>query len=86
MYQYYLKWIGPITGVEKTVPGVVADRKAGSEVGPQDGFVIRGVDILVLVLDVADADPVALGGAGHVAVHQLIHFLVRSAHVDNRNM
>ena len=35
------------------------------------------------MLDVADANPVALGGAGHVAVHQLIHFLVRSAHMDN---
>ena len=45
------------------------------EVCPEDGLVIRGVDVLVLVLDVRDADPVALGGAGHVAVHQLVHFL-----------
>ena len=35
------------------------------------------------MLDVTDADPVALGGARHIAVHQLIHFLVRSAHMDN---
>ena len=45
------------------------------EVCPEDGLVVRGVDVLVLVLDVGDADPVALGGAGHVAVHQLVHFL-----------
>ena len=56
------------------------------EVGPEDGLVVRGVDVLVFVLNVADPDPVALGGAGHVAVHQLVHFLVRSAHVDNRNL
>ena len=31
--------------------------------------------LLVLVLDIADPDPVALGGARHVAVHQLIHLL-----------
>ena len=45
------------------------------EVCPEDGLVVRGVDVLVLVLDVGDADPVALGGAGHVAVHQLVRFL-----------
>ena len=47
------------------------------EVGPEDGLVVRGVDVLVFVLNVADPDPVALGGAGHVAVHQLVHFLPR---------
>ena len=31
--------------------------------------------LLVLMLDIADPDPVALGGARHVAVHQLIHLL-----------
>ena len=45
------------------------------EVCPEDGLVVRSVDILVLVLDVGDAYPVALSGAGHVAVHQLVHFL-----------
>ena len=45
------------------------------EVCPENGLVVRSVDILVLVLDVGNADPVALSGAGHVAVHQLVHFL-----------
>ena len=45
------------------------------EVCPEDGLVVRSVDILVLVLDVGDAYPEALSGAGHVAVHQLVHFL-----------
>ena len=56
------------------------------EVCPENGLVVRCVDILVLVLDVGNADPVALSGAGHVAVHQLVHFLVRSAHMDNINL
>ena len=88
----HLEWVGPVAGVQQTVPAVVGHGEPGPEVKsvffftifsivilpevcPEDGLVVRGVDVLVLVLDVGDADPVALGGAGHVAVHQLVHFL-----------
>ena len=41
----HLEWVGPIARVEEAVPGVVADREAWSEVGPEDRFIITGVNV-----------------------------------------
>ena len=45
------------------------------EVCPEDGLVVRGVDVLILVLNVTDAYPVALSGTRDIAVHQFIDLL-----------
>ena len=71
----HLEGIGSVTGVEQAVSRVVAHREARPEVGPEDGLVVRGVDVLVLVLNVTDPYPEALGGTRHIAVDQLIDFL-----------
>ena len=68
-FVYHLERVRSVTGVEKTVSGVVADREARSEVGPENWFIIRSVDIFILLLNITDSNPVTLGGTRNIAVH-----------------
>ena len=79
-FVYHLERVRSVTGVEKTVSGVVADREARSEVGPENWFIIRSVDIFILLLNITDSNPVTLGWTRNIAVHQLIHLLTM---IDN---
>ena len=78
----HLEGVRSVAGVKQAVPGAVAHREPRPEVGPEDGLVVRGVDVLVLVLNITDPYPEAFSGAGDIAVDQLIDFLStdRSVH------
>ena len=85
----HLEGVRSVTGVEQAVSGAVAHREARPEVGPEDGLVVRGVDVLILVLNVTDPYPVALGGTRNIAVDQFIDLLTTelSVHQDfNSNL